>query len=160
MKTYETARELLDCLVDFHHRACRLLEGAMDMEQSEKVFMVLDYLYQHHSELQETLATYEEDCEDSGDSGAGILNTWVPYALNANDSPEAFIDSLDVDEEMSFDASEALGRALGDYVVSLVSNICAEIAAPSVAEVFANILEMERSEQRKLTRAVNSLRDM
>lgn len=158
MKTYETAREILDCLVDFHHRASVLLEEAMDGEQSERVMMVLNYLYEHQCELQDALANYEDDREEDGDDG--VLNTWVPYALNSADAPEAFVSGLEVEENMEFEAAETLGRALGDYVVGLLTDISGDIASEHVAEVFANLLEMERNEQKKLTRAVNSLRDM
>lgn len=154
MKTYETAREILDCLVDFHFRAARLAEAAMDIEQSERVIMVLNYLYEHHTELQETLANYEDDAEE------GVLNTWVPYSLNAEEAPEEFVEALEISENMEFEEAEKLARILGDYGVSLLDNIVGEIAAPHVAEVFASLLELERNEQRKLTRALNSLRDM
>ena len=154
MKTYETAREILDCLVDFHHRAARLVEAALDLEQDDRVAMVLDYLYEHHSKLQDSLANYEEDAEP------GVLNTQVPYSLNSADAPEAFVASLDVGEHMTLEQVVKLGRDLGDYVVSLVDDVSGEISAPRVSEVFANLLEMEATEQRMLTRAVNSLRDI
>jgi len=154
MKTYETAKEVVDCLVDFHYRALRLVEEGMDKEQDERVTMLLHYLFEHHSELQEALVNYDADSDDD------LFGTPVVYALENEEAPEAFVEEFEVDQHMDFDTAEKLGRALGDYPVDLLANVVAEINEPALAEVFASFLDLERIEQRKLTRALNAMRDM
>ena len=156
MKIFKTAKEIIDCLVDYHYRAARLAEEAMDREQEERVEVVFNYLFEHHSDMQEALVDFEADNEGEDD----VFSAEVDYGLNAGDAPEAFLSDFEMDENMAFDAVEKLGRALGDYPAEFLGNLLGELSEPNVAEAFGNLLDLERSEQRKLTRAINSLRDM
>ena len=153
-RTYETARELLDCLVDFHHRVARLAEQGMDDEQEERVRLVFEYLYRHHLEMQESLATYEEDGEES------VLNTYFSFTLNEEKTPEAVINSIGSTRNISFDNVVKLSRKLGEYIIALLDDILLDLSVPHVREVFENLRDMEEQEQKLLTRAVNSLRDL
>lgn len=152
-KTYETAREIFDCLVDFHHRVVNLAEAGMDMEQEERVALVFNYLYDHHLRMGDALANYDDD----GDHA--VLNTPAFFELDADDAPEAYIDELQVDENMSFEDAAKIGRDLAEYAVDLLNNICGEIDTPDVQRVFEEVLEMEQDELKLLLRGINALRD-
>ena len=150
-KTYETAREIFDCLVDFHFRVAHMAETGMDMEQEDRVSLVFNFLYDHHIQMQEALASYEDDDDES------VLNTPVSYSLNAQEAPEAFVESLEYSENMSFEKASTIGKELAEYIIGLLNDICGEMSAPHVQEVFENLLEMEQEELKLLIRGINSL---
>jgi hypothetical protein len=153
-KTYETARELIDCLVDFHYRAALFAETGMDMEQEERVSLVFHYLYDHHQQMQETLATYyEEEGEES------VLNASLPFELDASSAPEEFITGLECGENISFEDVTNIAKSMADYVTLLLDDISAEAGDPQVQEAFTSLLEMEEEELKLLIRGINSLRD-
>ena len=153
-RTYESARELIDCLVDFHHRAARLAEKAMDQDQEERVRLVFESLFRHHQEMQENLATYEDEGEES------VLKTHFSFALNEQQTPEGFIESFDDTANMSFENVFKLSRQMGDYVIGLVDDILIDLTQPHAREVFRNIRDMEEQEQKLLSKSINSLADI
>ena len=156
-KRYETARELIDCLVDYHHRAATLSETGMDMEQEARVQLVFNYLYDHHLQMQDALATVDDGDEDSG--VGHTLNTPVEFELRESEAPEAFLEGLTWGENMSFDAVTRLAKEMADYAIGLIDDICAYADDPDVQDIFEKLLEMEQEELKLLIRGVNSLRN-
>lgn len=154
MKHYRDAAEVLDCLVDFHARAAELARQAAAKGDSEKSVLVFDFLYRHHLELQEEVADF------AGGELAPVLATAVDYVLDDGDAPDAFVGGFDLNASPELEGAEKLVRALVEYIVGLLDNITSEIRSPDVAEVFALLLEMERSEQRKMFEAIEYIRDM
>jgi len=140
--------------VDFHYRAVRLVEDGMDREQDERVAMLLDYVFEYHRELQEALGNYEMDSDEDW------FAMTVSFTLDDELAPEHFVEEFVMDAFMDFDSAEKLARELGDYAVDLLTDVVAETQNPSLAQVFASFLDLERIEQRKLTRALNAMRDM
>ena len=126
----------------------------MDMEQEEeRTRLVFNFLYDHHLQMQEALATYGDDDE------AAVLNTPVSFELAADRAPEAFLGELEFDSNMSFEAVEKLSRELADYFVELVGDMGAEVDVPQVESLLAEIEEMEREELKLVMRGIGTLRD-
>ena len=152
-KTYETTREIFDCLVDFHYRAAAMAETAMDQEQDARVKLVFNFLYDHHLQMQEALATYEDDEEQA------VLNTPVSFSLDATRAPEAFLQGAEFNSGISFEEAQRLGKSLGDYVLELMEDIQEEIADDDVRDVVARMGEIELEEHKLLMRGIATLKD-
>ena len=84
MKFYESTRDLIDCLVDFHYRASSLFEQALTRDQSDAVIVTINYLFEYHLKLQEDLAGFGDDL------GEGETDTDVTlgFSLEDEDAPQ------------------------------------------------------------------------
>lgn len=153
MKTYETAKDVLNAIIEFHHLAASLLSRIRKQSMDEKTTMLLDYLHQHQVAMHQHLSRYVDHAEPA------VLDTWLPYSLNAASAPAAFVNGLDA-AAPSLETAEHLAQALASYVIQLLEGVAEEVSSDKVRSCFDSILEMERNEQHRLTRAINSLGDM
>jgi rubrerythrin len=143
---FETTRDVLDYVKQFHRKARNLYSQLADHEEQERLKLLLTYLSRHENHLAKSLADYEEE------TSAKILNTWFQYVPDqALLEP---INHIDIEPNLSVDEVIELAMRLDNCLIELYKEMIDHSAAISeVKEVFQNLLEMEQQEQHQLARS-------
>jgi hypothetical protein len=154
MKTYKTAEQLLNNVIDLHKQlAEKLLEASKHCSDIRKK-MAFDFLYKHQLALQSALTRYLEDTDKS------VLETWLPYSLSTLQEPSAFLAELSIYAEMELNAIADLGQSLTDYLLCLFDNASNAATTDQLQQAFKSLHLMTISESKQFTRAMNSLNDI
>lgn len=149
MRTFETAQDVLDNARELHRLAGFLYQQLRDKAHDDRARMLLGYMVDHEQTMANNIARYERSAP------AGILGTWIQYTLE--ESPQGFIDALDVNDNMSIDDITKIGQQVDSYLVNLFEDVMQTAASPSLQDVFRSLMSMEEEEKHTLTRAANSL---
>lgn len=142
---FETTRDVLDYVKQFHRKARNLYSELANQEEQERLKLLLDYLSRHENHLAKSLADYEQDTSEK------ILNTWFQYV------PDQVllepINNVHIEPNLSLDEIVDLAMRLDNCLIELYKEMINHSSAISeVKEVFQNLLEMEKQEQYHLAR--------
>jgi rubrerythrin len=143
---FETTRDVLDCVKQFHSKASDLYNQLANHEEQERLKLLLDYLSRHETHLAKSLADYEQETSEK------ILNTWFQYVPDqALLEP---INNIDIEPNLSVDEIVDLAMGLDNCLIELYKEMINHSSAISeVKEVFQNLLDMEKQEQHQLARS-------
>lgn len=143
---FETTRDVLDYVKQFHRKARNLYSELADQEEQERLKLLLNYLSRHENHLAKSLADYEKETSEK------ILNTWFQYVPD-----QALLESIndiDIEPNLSVDEIVDLAMRLDDCLIQLYKEMIDHSSAISeVKEVFQNLLDMEKQEQHRLARS-------
>lgn len=153
MKTYKTAEELLEQMIDLHGRFSDRFKNAARECSDDRCKMGLEYIGNHQQKMVTVISRLLED-------HSKVLDTWLAYTFNEIPTPTAFFDDKAIDNTMSLEAMLDSGQAIIDYSEQLYSDVAAIAPAVELKEVFSNLITVANNEHRQLTRAINSLRDI
>jgi rubrerythrin len=150
---FETTRDVLDYVKQFHRKARNLYSELADQEEQERLKLLLDYLSRHENHLAKSLADYEQETSEK------ILNTWFQYVPDqALLEP---INNIDIEPNLSVDEIVNLAMRLDNCLIELYKEMIDHSSAISeVKEVFQNLLDMEKQEQHQLARSRLGILDM
>jgi rubrerythrin len=150
---FETTRDVLDFVKQFHRKARNLYRELANHEDQERLKLLLDYLSRHENHLAKSLADYEQEASEK------ILDTWFQYVPDlALLEP---INNIDIVPNLSVDEIIELAMRLDNCLIELYKEMIDNSAAISeVKEVFQNLLEMEKQEQHQLARSRLGILDM
>ena len=73
MKSYKQVSDIFELVRLSHQQMKDFYNRLHKKDETERVKMLLDYLYKHEKHREETLAQYAEEAQDK------IMNTWFKY---------------------------------------------------------------------------------
>jgi rubrerythrin len=149
---FQTVRNILDFVRDFHARASRLFEAASAQVRQEKAHWLLSWLADHERRFAEAIAAFEAAPENSP-----LLAGWLQFAPEAGRLPT---DLPAFGTEMSVDDAVTIAIAFDDYLVRLYESVLATCSSREVCEVFKGLLAQERAEERATARNLAQLQDL
>ncbi len=153
MKTYKTAEELLEQMIDLHGRFSDKFKQVAVDSPDDRIKMGLEYIGDHQKKMVTVISRLLED-------HSKVLDTWLAYTFNEIPTPTAFVDTITIDGSMSLEAIVDSAQAIIDYTEGLYNDVTAVAPAVELKEIFSNLITVANNEHRQLTRAINSLRDM
>lgn len=151
LQQYENARHVLAEIRDYHRRLARLYARWSETVSGERAGLLLDYLRRREENLTEALRRYEEDAPDS------VLDSWlqIQYPENLND----FLSGLEsaADKDLTLEEVRELAQSADEFLMALLEHVEEVSLNPEIQPVFHNLQEIEREEEKALTRAAASL---
>ena len=153
MKTYKTAEELLEQMIDLHGRFADKFKHAAKECPDDRCKMGLEYIGNHQQKMVTVISRLLED-------HSKVLDTWLAYTFNEIPTPTVFFDKTKVDSSMNLEAMLDSGQEIIDYSEQLYGDVAAVAPAIELKEIFSNLIIVANNEHRQLTRAINSLRDI
>ncbi len=147
----ERTRDVLDHVRSFHEKLADYYARLEGRSERARVCLLLEYLSGHERHLADTLMRYEEK------ASRGVLNTWFKF------SPEDKLRSIqetDLSADMSCDEVVAAALELDERILDFYRDMASRAENPQVRELFEDLLQMERNEERQLTRNALALGDI
>lgn len=148
---FEKASEVIDHATDFHHKLSNLYQN-LAADKTGKPRMLLDYLVQHELESSANLNAYKENAP------LDILETWFQYT---ND--EALLQIPTQEETGKVESLEdiiKLAMSFSEELVGLYTNIAGQADLLPLKEVFLNLADMQKQDQRQFSMNVDRLMDL
>ncbi len=149
---FQTVRNILDFVRDFHARAGRLFEAASGEAQQEKAHWLLSWLADHERRFAAAIDAFEAAPENSP-----LLAGWLQFAPELERLPlvlPALKSPMDCDEAV------AIAIAFDDYLIRLYEAVLSGCSSREICEVFKNLLAQERAEERATARNLAQLQDL
>ncbi|MCP4220469.1 MAG: hypothetical protein GY765_37925 [bacterium] len=152
--SFETVKDVLDHARDFHRQLSVFYNKVGSGFHKERVKMLLFYLSRHEKQLEKSLADYEKDVSEK------ILKTWFQFAPNKETLNQCVNLSLVDKENLTVDKVTDLALELDNCLIKLYEETAKQTDVPEVKEIFLNLLEMEKQEEKKLVRDATSLKGL
>jgi hypothetical protein len=149
---FQTVRDILDFVRDFHARASRLFEAASVQVRQEKAHWLLSWLADHERRFAEAIDAFERAPENSA-----LLAGWLQFAPDLQRLP---LDLPRLAPQMSVDDAVTIAIAFDDYLVRLYEAVLSTCSSREVCEVFKGLLAQERAEERATARNLAQLQDL
>ncbi len=146
MKSFETAKDVLDHSRHFHRQLGELYARLSDNSGKERVKMLLGYLSRHEKHLDESLSQYEEAVSEQ------ILNTWFQFLPPKETMSLCEGLPLEVNTELTVDGIVDLALKYDDCLIHLYEAMINSTESEQVRAVFNNLLEMEKREEVELVK--------
>ncbi len=149
---YENARHVLSEVRDYHHRLAGVYETLAGRASNERARMLLNHLRDREQALAANLHQYEQDAPDN------ILDTWmqIQYPENLND----FLGLIDTSADLGVEQVRQLAMEADEFLMSLLKHVEDSSLHPDIKAVFANLQALETEEEKAVSQAVESIRDM
>lgn len=149
MKTFETVRDILDNTHAFHTYAAEYYKELSRDSKNERVIMLLQYMHGQEEKTSNEFAEFRQRASKS------VLGTWVQITLEI--STEEFFAGLVVHNNMCVDELSGIGQQVEAYLVDVFEALSIVAATGEVRDIFQNLMDMEISRKRNLSRAANSV---
>lgn len=148
LQQYENTRHVLDEIRNFHERLADLYGTLAGQATEARAEMLLNYVKSREEAQAAVIKLYESDAP------TGILDSWfqVPYPENLND----FLKLLETRADLSVEQVRELVMEADEFLVALLDHVERRVINPQVKAVFHDLQQLEREEEKALTRAVNS----
>lgn len=144
MKTFETARDIVELAREFHGQVADLYDRLGNQAEKKRVKMLLAYMGRHERHLAACLAQFGES------TGKRVLETWFQFV--PCDIPVQAIANVKAEPTMSVDDVVSIAMELDDCLIRIYRQASEECDSRELTEVFANLLKMEEQEEVRLTR--------
>lgn len=152
MLTFETTRDIIDLARKFHGELSAFYQRMGDQASKGRVRLLLQYMSRHEKHLEECLQDYERD------ASRRILETWFQYTPGA--VPLEHLERVRLEPEMSIEDVVDVALRLDECLIRLYQEMADKADSREVAEVFCNLLDLERKEEVCLTRNALSIKDL
>ncbi len=149
---YQTVRDILDFVRDFHARASRLFESAAGGAQQQKARWLLDWLAEHERRFAQSMTEFEQAPEN-----APMLREWLQYAPELERIP---LELPRFKSDMTVDDAVSLAFAFDDYLVQLYQAVLTTCGSREICDLFKTLLDQERAEERSIARNLAQLQDL
>lgn len=148
LQQYENTRHVLDEIRSFHRRLADLYGTLAGQATGARAEMLLNYMKSREEAQATVIDLYESDAP------ANILDSWfqVPYPENLND----FLQLLETRADLSVEQVRELVMEADEFLMALLDHVERRVINSEVKAVFHDLKELEREEEKALTRAVNS----
>ncbi len=141
---FETVRDVLEFLRQFHRDLARVLESAGGHVAEERKRILLNFVRRHQENMEACLAECEEE------AGADIVNTWIKYVPQA---PECrCFEKISWTADMPLEDLVARVREVDGCLLKLYSQLADKAPTPEIQELFNSLLEKERNESTRTLR--------
>jgi hypothetical protein len=141
---FNQTRDVLEHVRKFHRSLSVFYENLQDAVEDERASDLLDYLSDHELSLAKWLAEYEEQVSDN------VLDTYFKYESEC--THESKISEYEIKPQMNACDITAAAMYFHTCLVSFCREMAQRAMSEKVREVFENMLEMERSEQVRLSK--------
>jgi len=143
--TYKRTKDVLECIQEIHHKLGDFYHRIAGKAERQRVKMLLDYMCRHERHLEASIAEYEKK------ASIRVLCTWFKYTadmpdLNCCDFLEKF------KPEMAIDTMIGIILRVDDCLIEFYRSIAELCEVEPVREVFRNLLEMEKREEKQFVR--------
>lgn len=149
---FEQTEDVLYHARAFHLVLNRYYHSAAKRSKSTKLKLMLEYLAKNEHKLAIAIADYQDQAPPS------VLQAWFQYTDDAN--VLILPDFVKSDATKSIENLTELANKLGDELIELYLEMANHVNAESIKEVFNNLAQMQRQEQRKLSMNVDRLIDL
>ena len=149
---FQTTRELLDHVREFHHQAGSYYQTLSQGRDLKRVKIMLDYMAKHEKQLAEALQRYETEADPA------LLNAWFDEAPEIN-LGEA-LENLKLHDGMDVEDVLRLGLHLGDYLILAFDYLAEHAEDDDVRDAFQNLSSMAQADKRRLVRDSNMMQDI
>lgn len=148
LQQYENTRHVLDEIRSFHGRLAELYGALADQATEARAEMLLNYMKSREEAQGTVIDLYESDAPSS------ILDAWfqVQSPENLND----FLSLLETRADLSVEQVRELVMEADEFLLSLLDHVERQVLHPDIKAVFQDLKELEREEEKALSRAVNS----
>lgn len=137
MRSYKQVRDVLQHVRTFHRRLREYYEDASEQTSNERIELLLEFLSDHEKDLERGLSRYEPQAAE------GILNTWMQYV--PDDVLERAFAEIPLHEDSSEEEIIDAATRFIDALVDLYATLVQSTEAPRVKELFASLLELEKT---------------
>lgn len=143
---YETVRDILERVRRFHRRLSCYYEESTEVSRNEKTRLLLDYMGRHERNINRCLAKYKKEAADA------VLDTWMQYIPDSQ-LREAFQEAK-IEPEMSPEEVFAHAMRIDGALVAFYEQLTSYSAAPTLQELFENLLELEKTKDAEYARSL------
>ena len=149
---FRQVREILEWIQAIHEHLAQRYTELADQSTGERITLLLQYLADHESALQNAVQAYETDAADA------VLNTWLDQTPKL-ELPASFAQlKIDLQQANVMDIVQLAVKS-HDYLIGIYRELSSLTAAETVREAFANLLELEHHEAMLTVRDAQRLED-
>lgn len=145
MQTFIQVKQVIHNSKMIHVRLRHVYGSINEMNQPERVKMLLDYLIVDQHRIEEILSTFEAVSQQS------VLDNWMQYAPSID--IQQLINNQPIKPEMTLDEVVQLASQYGEALVTFYREAANEADSPKVSSIFLNLAEMEIKDNHKQFRA-------
>lgn len=116
--------------------------------------MLLDYLSRHEKYFEESLVNFEKDSSEK------ILNTWFKYTPDSNTLQGCGCEEFQIKSNMTVDEVIQIALKVDQCLINFYQQMTENCVIPEIKEIFDNLLEMEKREDKKMIKDVMLLKEM
>ena len=151
LQAYENTRHVLQEVKRFHIELSQMYERLADRTCCERTRMLLTYMQRREQKLAAALAFYEDVAPDAA------LDAWfqIPFPENLDD----FLRLVSTDVAMDVMQAQQLISRADAFLIALLEHVASKVNAAEVKALFDDLLDIERQEEKALSKAINSLRE-
>ena len=148
----QTTRDILDRARYFHHQLQLFYEGLKDRMEERKLHLVLDYLAQHESRMEEAIKDYEEAVSEQ------VAATCISFS--PKQTIEDVISAVKVPEKPTLYDLMRIAIHLEDCFVNLYHHAAEQIDFPEIRELFERLEEETVKDREKLASDLMNMHDL
>ncbi|MDB4279750.1 hypothetical protein N9865_02855 [Paraglaciecola sp.] len=149
---FEKARDAVKHAQSFHIQLCQFYKYLNNLENTQKVKLLLEYMIQHEKDLAESLDHYEKN------TSSGVLDTWLQYA---NDQSILKIPKKEaLPSKSSIEDIIKLSITFSDELIEVYAQVAEQVDDVKLKEIFTHLANMQSQEKRKLSMNVDRLMDL
>ncbi len=149
---YENTRHVLSEIRTYHRSLAELYQRLAARSSTPRAVLLLTYLASREQKLAAALDLYEATAP------ANVLDAWFQIAYPEN--LEEFIQLTSVDVNMDIEQVRTLVTEADEFLISLLEHVLRCSTTEDVKEVFQDMIDLEREEEKMLTKAIHSVWEM
>lgn len=149
---FRQVREILEWIQTIHERLAQRYSRLADQSTNERVTLMLEYLADHETALQNALEAYETDAAD------GLLNTWFDQAPELEFPASLTELKINLQDASVMDIVK-IAISSHDFLMGIYRELSDLTDAETVREIFSNLLELEQHEAMNTVRDAQRLQD-
>jgi len=149
---YENTRHVLCEIRTYHRNLADLYQRLAARSSAPRAVLLLTYLASRELKLAAALDLYEATAP------VNVLDAWFQIAYPEN--LEEFIQLTTVDVDMDVEQVRTLVTDADEFLISLLEHALRCASTDDVKEVFQDLVDLEREEEKVLTKAIHSVWEM
>ncbi len=152
MNHFERVRDVIEYARAFHRKLGEYYGRLRQMDQPERVNMLLDYLQSHEDRLMKALDDFSDEAQER------VLKTWFQY------TPEkdifAPVKAMEPESGLSVDQVMKTAMKMDTALIRFMEELGDQADSEAVSQVFQNLLEMEKAEDRVLAEQTRGVQEL
>jgi rubrerythrin len=145
MQNFEQVKDVIQYIKMIHDRLRKLYVSLNENARSEREKMLLDYLIEQQTHLEDMLANFEVSNQQS------VLDNWMQFTPSID--IHQLIDDQNLLSVVSFEAIVELADSLSQALIGFYREAANESELPKVRMIFENLADMAINDNRKQNRA-------
>jgi hypothetical protein len=145
MQTFVQVKQVIHYSKMIHVRLRDVYGSLNEMDQPERVKMLLNYLIVDQHRIEGILSNFEAVSQQS------VMDNWMQYAPSID--VHQLLDHQPIKPEMTLDEIVQLAIKYGEVLVAFYLEAAKETDLPKVSDIFKNLAEMEIRDNHKQFRA-------